>query len=670
MLTRQWLLFPLCTAIISTLSGCGSSGSSGQVPPPQAVSIAFTPVPPNPLPVFVGTPASLIATVTNDPNNYGVDWSLTCQSGPNTCGTLNPPHTASGSAVTYVPPSSLNGNNLTGITIIALATADHTKNVLTSVAVKAFGNNLKGTYVLQVQGVDPYLNPYQFVGALVFDGDGNITSGEQTQNTGLIATTDQGLTGTYFLGNDGRGTITINDPNPAIGVETFAFVFLSNTDNPQALVAQADFGAAVTGTSAVGTLDLQTSITAPAAGYSFTVNGTYIVKSEPVAFGGVFNIDSPNRISGNGSVADEILAKKVNATAAPLSGTITQPDSFGSITLNLNAGVGIEGKPVPIQLTGYIVDDSHIALIESDNSATTVGFGSLGGIAIGQGVATGTFKDDTSLSGTYVFGVPGVDLSPNNSGFLPTTLTAAGLFTADGTGNLSNGFTDTFLQQNCAQLTCTKGGVIGAQISAAFSGTYAVDASGTGRVGVTLANFNPDPKHGYQPVIFFYLTGTGTPALVLQAGDSHYPLIGTGIAYLQSSAEAAVSGDYGFSFTQENGTENDGTAESNANASNTPQVSGIADANLGGGFSPDNGFLGSFSTPTSNVPFAGTLYADPNALNQNVFPLAPAPPLAVNYYYIDSAHAFFVETDLVNAASSQVSLGYYVARTPVCEGCP
>jgi hypothetical protein len=212
--------------------------------------------------------------------------------------------------------------------------------------------------------------------------------------------------------------------------------------------------------------------------------------------------------------------------------------------------------------------------------------------------------------------------------------------------------------------------VIGAQISAAFGGVYSVDASATGRVRVTLTNFNPNPKHGYQPVIFFYLTSTGNPALVLQAGDNHYPLIGTGVAYLQSSTEATFSGDYGFSFTQQNGTENDGTAESNSNASNTPQVSGIADANLGGGFSPDNGFLGSFSTPTSNVPFSGTLYADPNALNQNVFPLAPAPPLPVNYYFIDPAHGFFVETDLVNAPSSQVSFGYYAARTPVRESCP
>jgi hypothetical protein len=46
--------------------------------------------------------------------------------------------------------------------------------------------------------------------------------------------------------------------------------------------------------------------------------------------------------------------------------------------------------------------------------------------------ATGTFIDDTSLSGTYVFDILGVDLT----GFTPATFTSVGLFTADGAGNL------------------------------------------------------------------------------------------------------------------------------------------------------------------------------------------------------------------------------------------
>ena len=480
----------------------------------------------------------------------------------------------------------------------------------------------------------------------------------------------------YFLGNDGRGTITLAtaDNNVGVsGVETFAFVFLTKSQNPEALISEVDGFA-----SATGTLDLQTSTAAPTGGYAFVVSGTDVVKTLPVAFGGVFNIDSANTISGNGSVVDELLGKKVNATALGLSGTLTAPDQFGAVTLNLTAPFGTANKPTPLQFVGYIIDASHIELIETDTASgsSVAPFGLTGGLAIGQGAATGTFTGNSSLSGTYVFGIPGTDLSNNN--VVPNTLTAAGLFTADGAGNLTKGFTDTFLDLNTVQGS-TAVPQTGAQISAPFTGTYSVDSTGTGRASSTSITFNPEPKDNYDPTFYFYLTGltaVGEPAaLVLAAGDTvapvHYESIGTGVAYLQSGT-AAFSGDYGFSFTQElsGGSEIDGTAQLNANSANTPPLSGVADASNGLG--EDNGFLGTFNTPSSNAPFPGTLYADSSAQNFNVFPLPSSPPMTVDYYFIDPGHGFWIETDLVNATlpSGQVSLGYYAARTPVCTGCP
>ncbi len=368
-------------------------------------------------------------------------------------------------------------------------------------------------------------------------------------------------------------------------------------------------------------------------------------------------------------MTDEILGKKVNATALGLSGTLTAPDQFGAFTLNLSAPFGAGNKFIPLQFTGYIVDATHIMLIETDTASGNASpFGLAAGPAIGQGSATGTFTSNAAFTGTSVFGIPGTDLS--NTNVVPNTLTAAGLFTADGAGNLSNGFADTFLGVSTFQGTPDGG----SQISASFTGTYSVDSSGTGRASSTSITFNPEPKSGYLPQFFFYLTGNGNPVLVLQAGDTHYPSVGAGISYPQSSASAAFSGTYGFSFTQEQFAfnENDGTAELTVNPDGTPQMSGLADANLGGGSSQDNGFLGTFNTPASNAPFSGTLYADPNAPFNAVFPLPPSPPTTVDYYYIDPEHGFWIETDLVNptSPSGQVSIGYYAARTPVCDGCP
>src|SRR5207302_3085196 len=94
----------------------------------------------------------------------------------------------------------------------------------------------------------------------------------------------------------------------------------------------------------------------------------------------------------------------------------------------------------PIQFTGYIVDSTHMKLIESDIDGTGAGFGATAGVAIGQGAATGTFTANKSFAGKYVFGILGEDLSG-----LPSSLASVGKFSADKNGNLNSGFNDEFL---------------------------------------------------------------------------------------------------------------------------------------------------------------------------------------------------------------------------------
>jgi hypothetical protein len=678
--TKRWILFLLAAAMTSLFAGCGG-GSTANLQNPKApsqpnVSIAFQPEPGASL--AVGFTENVAAVVTNDPNHYGVDWSLVCPNGvaAGTCGTLSALHTASGQANTYTAPTVLPTSSML-VEIAAYATASPAMNVVAPVTVTSFTSNLQaGTYILQAQGADSNLNPYQFAAALVLDGSGNIKNGEQTANYISGSLLDSNLTGNYFVGSDGRGTITINTKDNSIGqngVETFTLVYLSSS---HALISQMDLGNAATGVSAAGTMDLQTSSVAPAGGYAFVVSGTEVVASKPLSFGGILNIDSPNGISGNGSVTDEILGKKVNAIALGISGTLTAPDQFGAVTFNLSAPFGSGNKLIPLQFMGYMVDSAHIRLIETDDAITSLSiFGLTSGLAIGQGAATGTFTSNASFSGTYVFGLTGVDLSNFNT--VPLTLTSVGLFTADSAGNLANGFTDTFLDLNTVQGTGANPQT-GAQISLPFTGTYSVDSGGTGRASLTSITFSPEPDHGYSPALFFYLSGNGNPPLVLQSGDSHYPSVGAGIAYPQSTATAAFNGDYGFSFTQElsAASENDGTAQLHVNSTTTPaSSSGITDVNLDFGATQDQPFTGTFSAPTATGPFPGTLVGTNNA---TVSSLAFTPQIAVDYYYIDPGHGFFVETDLVNSVppttpptpSGQVSFGYYAARTPVCTGCP
>jgi hypothetical protein len=683
---HRWILVLLPAAALVILSGCGG-GNTANVhnpppPPPSNISIVFQ-LEPAPA-LNISFSENLSASVNNDPNNYGVDWSLTCGASSN-CGTLTVngntvTHTASGAPITYTAPSVLSTNNMV-VEIVAYATADYTKNVVAPITISTFDSSFAaGNYVLQAHGIDSSFNPYQFAAAIVLDGNGNITSGEQTANyaaSGSLA--DQNLTGNYFIGNDGRGTITINTNDTSIGgngVESFTFVYLSSS---QALISQMDLPSvgAATGVTASGTMNLQASTVAPAGGYAFVISGTDVAKTSPVAFGGVLNIDSPNAISGNGSVVDEILAKKLNATALSLSGMLTAPDSLGSFNLTLNAPFGSSNKATPLTFAAYIVDATYINLIETDTAAGSASpFGLTAGFAIGQGTATGTFTTNASFSGTYVFGIPGTDLSEFNALFgllsTPATLTSAGLFTADGGGNLINGFADTFLALNTVQGTPLVPQT-GAQISASFTGTYSVDSTGTGRASSTAITFNPEPKDNYLPTFFFYLTGNGGPTLVLESGDTHYPSIGAGIAYPQTGT-AAFSGDYGITFTQElsGSSENDGEGPFNANATSAPpSLSGITDVNIGLGANQDQPFAGTFATPSATGPFPGVLVGANTPLITSV---AFVPQIAVNYYFIDPTQGFFIETDLVNGTTpeqpGQVSLGYYEVRTPVCPSCP
>ncbi len=629
MINSRWVPLFLFAAAASLFTGCGggsSSVSNAPPPPPSKLSIAFKPTPPES--IFVNAMMSLTAVVQNDPGNSGVDWSLTCTSG--NCGSLSALHTDSGKPTTYTPPTNLPQNSQT-VNIVAFATSDHSKNVLAEITVSAFASSLKGTYVLQTRGVDSTGFPYHFAGVIVMDGNGKITSGEQTYTNYTMSTSDAITGGTYSIGPDGRGSIQFTTTNQKLGqagVENFSLVVLSKS---QALVARIDDVnlTEISSETAQGTLDLQTSTAAPAAGYAFTVSGTDVASLAPTEFGGVLNIDSPSAISGTGSVADEDLGGAV-ITNSTISGTVSAADSLGAIKLSLTPGFAT----VPIEFTGYIVDSSHIKLIECDNTSGT-GFGSTSGVAVGQGSATGTFTASSAFSGNYVFGILGQDLS-----FLPASLNLAGIFTADGSGHLTNARLDEFY------------GGLAFQVRSNFGGSYTVDPSGTGRVD----SFTHFPMNHPGPEFIFYLTGNGNPALMLDA-DINIGSLGAGGAYPSGAPPISFSGPYGLTYTQSVfGSENDASGQINVNPT-ALTLDGTVDTNF-------------FFTPLFNTGMSGTFAPSsapnlfPGTLSNELFPAA----LGMSYYMIDSRHGFFVETDF--QSFFQLTFGYIAARTPVCDGCP
>ena len=630
---EKWLLLAAVT-MLGVLAACSSSNTLQNPPAPAStpVSIVFQPAPPASITQNANAP--LTAVVSNDPSNEGVDWTLLCAGNTN-CGSLTPLHTASGSPTTFTPSTSGSGNSQS-VTIEAFATADHTKNVLTSVGIVGFASNLKGSYVFATQGVDANGGPFQLAGVVTLDGTGAITGGEQTHSDYVLTYSDSISGGSYTIGPDGRGTMTLNTADQNIGqlgVENFAIVYLSNS---RVLVETLDDpNLQPSNETSSGTMDLQTSTTAPSGGYAFAVNGTDLAL-DPLAMGGIINIDSPNTISGAGSVIDQDLAGTL-VKKATLSGTTTAPDSFGSLSFTLN----VSFNSTPLVFTGYIVDSTHIRLVENDNNGSGAGFGATGGIAISQGSATGTFKNKSSVAGNYVFGILGQDLTG-----LTTSLASAGTLTADATGKVTSGYNDEYLSG------------FGDEISDSFTGTYKLDTSGDGRVDTTITF-----KHnGPGPEFILYLTGNGNPPLVLDA-DSKIGSVGTGIAYPQAASPIPFKGTYGLYFTQGAfGGENDGTA-SVAVDQTAGTLSGTVDTNFLLSSLPDTALSGTFGVISATGKATGTM--------TNTFfpsPGATANTIAVSYYLIDSTQGFFIETDSLN--SGELLFGYFAARTPLCQGCP
>jgi len=315
---------------------------------------------------------------------------------------------------------------------------------------------------------------------------------------------------------------------------------------------------------------------------------------------------------------------------------------LGRVILTLNLPLF---STAVMQFAGYIVDGTHIQLIESDSG----GGGTVAGLAIGQGPATGSF-DDSAFSGPYVFGVSGVDLS----NVQPATLTSAGVISADGAGKLLNGYTDTAFQSLFSPTTGSP-----AQISGACNGNYSVGLGG--RVHSGIYGF-AGSNNLFQPIFIFYLTGSGGPALVLASGDLNfsYPFLGTGIAYPQSNT-LTFSSSYGLSFTQQNGSEVDGTAVMTVTP---PSLAGVADVgpSVGQAYTGTISsqscsavaagcFSGSFVNAAGSSAFQGTNAANPNA------PVA----FTADFYMIDQNHGFFIENDLL--VQQQVSLGFFTAET-------
>ena len=530
------------------------------------------------------------------------------------------------------------------VNIQAFATADHTKNLIAPLQITGFAGGLSGRYVFQVRGTSanslgqPQF--YQIAGAVNFDGNGGIAveqvngqmiGGEETYSTTLGSGLAYITGGSYSVGPDGRGTLALTTNNAALGVsgtQSFTLVSLSNS---QAYLAEVDGTA--TGS---GNMELQTSASTPSGGYAFVVNGAD-ANNQPIAFGGVMNIDSTTSISGAGSVTDANYLGALQNCPAPsgLSGTMGVPDHFGAVNFSLATCF----SPAPLQITAYVVDAGHMSFIEDDIANGSQGFAT-SGIALGQGSATGHLGSPLVLSTSYVYGLLG-----NDSSLLPASLTMAGVIAPSSNGSFT-GTMDEFAPT--------------LSISDSYSGPYTIDPTGTGRID-SAVNFESPANSGIStPELIFYASSDGGPAAVLDS-DLTSGASGIGVAYPQGSS-LIFGGSYGLSLTNlYSGLQFNMTGQFGA-ASSANVISGLLDGSEG------------YLSPAgiTAAPLSGT-YQAPDASGRSSGTLEPieegnsglnVAPVQVEFYLIDANHGFLIETDALGQL-----LGTFSSNNSVCSSC-
>jgi hypothetical protein len=233
------------TGVSWSVSGTGCSGSAcgiispnglymapGTVPKPAQVTITATANEDGEtaalatvtiiVPVVVTiSPTSAIVTVgqqqqfrtsVSGTTNQAVTWSVSgsgCSG--STCGTIS-------SAGLYTAPATLPSQ----ATVIVKATSQaNTSSSASAVVSVVATNNSKfvGHFAFLFTGFDSN-GVYQEAGSFVADGKGNLVSGLEDVNETAGPTTDVSIAGTYQMGSDNRGIMTISSP---LGTHTFRF---------------------------------------------------------------------------------------------------------------------------------------------------------------------------------------------------------------------------------------------------------------------------------------------------------------------------------------------------------------------------------------------------------------------------------------------------------------
>ena len=430
---------------------------------------------------------------------------------------------------------------------------------------------LNGDYAFGFTGISgngTTSSAFGAVGRFTADGEGNLTNGELVTNgVGAGATSAQLFTGSYSIGADNRGVMTLNFSGSSAKL---AFAMLAN-GNAQFIEFDASGGSGTIGSGTMEKADTTAYSTARITGdYAFGAAGFDNGNNRAAIEG---------RFTSNGTGALTNPAGDLNGYGTDYPMTFTAANyavtntATGRGTMHLAFTFG--GAPASLNFVFYIVNAGKSFVMESDPVSTATPL--LNGVVVQQHTPVGGFSN-ASLNGNMVISLTGHSACGTVSG-VPKAV--AGLLTANGSGALSLTYDENFCR--------APNSVAGA------AGTYTVASDG--RASITIGGYSLVAYLVNANQIFLFVSdsnvlfGVGEPQAAVSFTNS--TLKGTYAGY--------TTNPVGFGVTVFSG---EFTADG---ASPTGNMAGTEDIGAPGGPNPGLAFKATYSVASSPTNGRGTM---------------------------------------------------------------
>jgi hypothetical protein len=535
--TFSWSLSGTNSGSIDTNTGVYTA-PTGSIPNPATVTVtaktgsvsgtatititAAQPVTVIPSALFVpaGTSVNFAASANGAPATV-TSWLVNgSQGGDNTHGHITP-------SGVYTAPLTPPASGATTITAVTSGGSG------TSVATVVFSaNSFNGPYAFSYSGTDKngYLSG---VGSFTANGvTGTITSGlEDVVDPKLIVQQDV-FGGTFTVLPDGTGTASFNDGTGGVVASKFNFVLSGNATanagapSQQLVWLRADASGTGSGTAQQQDASVLSSpMPLPAyvfgfsgvdgKGHLFNAAGEFTSVAGFSLSPGVWDVNDPSFSTSNAPVTDDTTLGGTSTidTTRPGSGR-------GALTLRTT---NVDFSATSFSYTYYIVDETHLKVVESDGTNFTSG-------DIYSAPNSSGFFNAGVLNGNFAFATTG---SGKNGPF-----SLSGVLSCNGGGTTSTGTTGSISGGVADQNNGVGSIVLNATVSAE---TYTVTAA-NGRITFSLGTTGSSIG---TPAFAAYPTANGSIFMVETDTNANSNLFGMG--FLQNTT-ASLQGGYALGF--------------------------------------------------------------------------------------------------------------------------